>query len=65
MYLLTCGIKYKHINDICGVLEAVKAEFYRRVAAPYEDLKIKENKDVIEPEAIRQYIEKKAKANDL
>lgn len=29
-----------------GVLENVKQEFYRRVAAPYEDGKIAENGDV-------------------
>lgn len=63
MYLLTCGIKYKHINDVLGVLGAVTAEFYRRVAAPYEDLKIRDNGDVIEPDAIRQYITKKAEGN--
>ena len=29
-----------------GVLECCKLEFYRRVAAPYEDIKIEENGDV-------------------
>ncbi len=37
---------YQGINDIIGVLECAKQEFYRRVAAPYEDKKIKENGDV-------------------
>jgi len=37
---------YQSINDIVGALEGAKLEFYRRVAAPYEDLKIKENGDV-------------------
>jgi hypothetical protein len=37
---------YQGINDIIGALENAKQEFYRRVAAPYEDTKIKENGDV-------------------
>jgi hypothetical protein len=37
---------YQSINDIVGALEGAKLEFYRRVAAPYEDKKIKENGDV-------------------
>lgn len=38
-------LKYKTINDVMGALEGAKAEYYRRVAAPYEDLKIAENGD--------------------
>jgi hypothetical protein len=53
-YVITMLIKnyfnnkpcYQSINDIVGALESAKLEFYRRVAAPYEDLKIKENGDV-------------------
>jgi hypothetical protein len=37
---------YQGINDIVGALEGAKLEFYRRVAAPYEDKKIAENGDV-------------------
>ena len=37
---------YQSINDVVGALEGAKLEFYRRVAAPYEDVKIKENGDV-------------------
>lgn len=37
---------YQTINDIVGALEGAKLEFYRRVAVPYEDAKIKENGDV-------------------
>lgn len=37
---------YQTINDILGALEGAKLEFYRRVAAPYEDQKIEENGDV-------------------
>jgi hypothetical protein len=37
---------YSSINDVLGALEGAKLEFYRRVAAPYEDTKIEENGDV-------------------
>lgn len=39
-------VRYFQINKAIGVLECVKLEFYRRVAAPYEDKKIKESGDV-------------------
>ncbi len=39
-------LRYYHINKAIGVLECIKQEYYRRVAAPYEDQKIKENGDV-------------------
>jgi len=39
-------LRYYHINKAIGVLECIKLEFYRRVAAPYEDTKIKESGDV-------------------
>lgn len=37
---------YERINRAIGVLECVKQELYRRVAAPYEDKKKEENGDV-------------------
>lgn len=37
---------YQGINDIVGALEGAKLEFYRRIAAPYEDTKITANGDV-------------------
>lgn len=40
------GSRYAQINDIVGALEGAKMEFYRRVAAPYEDKKRLENGDV-------------------
>jgi hypothetical protein len=40
-------LRYYHINKAIGVLECIKLEFYRRVAAPYEDVKIKESGDVL------------------
>ena len=37
--------RYKHINEIVGVLESLKLEFYRRYAGPYEDLAVIKNGD--------------------
>lgn len=45
-YLHNNGTSYQTINDIIGALEGAKLEFYRRLAAPYEDKKIIENSDV-------------------
>lgn len=45
-YISRKGTSYTHINDVLGALEGAKQEFYRRVAAPYEDQKIKSNGDV-------------------
>ena len=45
-YVQSMGLCYDTINDIMGALEGSKAEFYRRVAAPYEDLKARLNGDV-------------------
>lgn len=39
-----CG--YQELNEVIGVLEAAKLEFYRRLVSPYEDRKIQENGDV-------------------
>ena len=39
-------LRYFHINRAVGVLECIKLEYYRRVAAPYEDKKIQESGDV-------------------
>ena len=45
-YVRHKGIRYSTINETVGVLECAKLEFYRRVAAGYEDMKIEENGDV-------------------
>lgn len=45
-YIAQQGKGYRSINDVVGVLECAKLEFYRRLAAPYEDTKIIENGDV-------------------
>ena len=39
-------LRYFNINRAVGVLECCKLEYYRRVAAPYEDTKIEQNGDV-------------------
>jgi len=39
-------LNYSILNDVVGALECAKLELYRRLAAPYEDKKIKENGDV-------------------
>lgn len=44
-YLRAYGESYQHYNDLIGALECCKLELYRRKAAVYEDLKIKENGD--------------------
>lgn len=48
--------RYAQINEAVGVLECIKQEFYRKVAAPYEDQKEFENGKVprfrSEPEVV-------------
>lgn len=45
-YVLSHRLSYSTINDVMGVLASVQQEFYRRVAAPYEDEKRAENGEV-------------------
>lgn len=46
-YLVSAVVPgYSAYNDVIGALECAKQEFYRRIVAPYEDIKIKENGDV-------------------
>lgn len=45
-YLKNQGRSYRTMNDIVGALEGCKAEFQRRVVAPYENTKIHDNGDV-------------------
>lgn len=45
-YIHQKGKSYSTLNELIGVLECAKLELYRRVAAPYEDIKIEENGDV-------------------
>lgn len=37
---------YREYNELVGMLECCKLEFYRRAVAKYEEEKIKENGDV-------------------
>lgn len=39
--------KYADYNAMIGMMECCKLELYRRLLAPYEDKKIKENGDVL------------------
>jgi hypothetical protein len=45
-YLGRHGLSYQSINDVTGALVNAQAEFYRRVAVPYEHLKMSTNGDV-------------------
>lgn len=45
-YVRTHGKSYATLNDVLGAVEGAKLEFYRRVAAPYEDVKARLNGDV-------------------
>jgi len=39
-------LQYRAFNELIGVLECVKLEFYRRTVVPYENKKIQENGDI-------------------
>jgi hypothetical protein len=39
-------ITYSLLNEIIGVLESAKMELFRRMVAPYEDVKIQEHGDI-------------------
>jgi hypothetical protein len=51
-YIKANGLNYQRLNDVVGALDGAKAEFQRRVVAPYEDTKIRENGDVYPPELL-------------
>ncbi len=48
-FLKLRGLDYSNINEAIGALECSKLELYRRIAVPYEDIKITENGDVYDP----------------
>lgn len=48
LFRIYSGGGYRAVNDAMGVLSSVQAEFYRRVAVPYENQKAFENGDVFE-----------------
>ncbi len=54
-YLISClardyvrhhGASYSVFNEVIGVLECAKLEFYKRQVGPYEGGKIEENGDI-------------------
>jgi hypothetical protein len=45
-YISEKGKNYSTLNEVVGVLECAKLELYRRIIAPYEDVKIEQNGDV-------------------
>lgn len=45
-YISEKGKNYSTLNEVVGVLECAKLELYRRIIAPYEDIKIEQNGDV-------------------
>lgn len=48
---------YKEINNALGMLDATKLEYYRRVAAPYENQKRFDNGDVYTLETAEKVVE--------
>lgn len=46
--------KYKDYNEAIGMLECCKLEFYRKAAAPYEDLKERENGSVLDGKRVEE-----------
>lgn len=47
-YVQRKGLCYTTLNEVIGVLECAKLGLYRKIAAPYEDNKCKENGPVSE-----------------
>lgn len=45
-YLINKGKNYSNYNEVVGVLECAKLELYRRLVAPYENVKAKKNGEV-------------------
>lgn len=44
---LPASPRYRDFATVLAALEATKLEFYRRLVAPYEDVKMAENGDVV------------------
>jgi cystathionine beta-lyase family protein involved in aluminum resistance len=45
-YTRVHGLSYQTLNEVVGVMECAKQEYYRRLAVPYEEMKILENGDL-------------------
>jgi flagellin-specific chaperone FliS len=43
---LSKELRYKKANELMGVIECVKQEYYRKIVGPYEDEAIKRNGDI-------------------
>lgn len=52
-WLTRHGRSYDGINQVVGVLECAKLELYRRIAGPYEDMKVETNGDVYSKELLK------------
>lgn len=62
-YVLRHGLSYKTLSEArAGVNDALD-EFYRRIVAPYEDRKIRLNKDVFSPR-LHRLIQKTRRPKD-
>ncbi len=46
LYIQIKGKNYANLNEVIGVVECVKLEYYRRIILDYENIKINENGDV-------------------
>lgn len=49
-WIIRKGLKYINLAVVFGVLITALLELYRRIAAPYEDKKIRENGEISELE---------------
>ena len=45
-YIENTKLDYTNLNNVIGVLECAKQEYYFRIVRNYEDLKIMENGDI-------------------
>lgn len=63
-YIEKHGLRYHNIARISGVLSNVESEFYRRVATPYEDLKISESGDILPRNFVEWALENQKKHDE-
>lgn len=67
-YCVTClcdgylagNLDYQALNDVQGALACVMNEIYRRIAAPYEDVKLEINGEVFTTKVSRPKIPRSA-----
>lgn len=60
--LVRQGLNYENINSTLGTAQLAFAEMYRRIAAEYEDLKLRQNGDVPEMAELLQQIRDKGRS---